>query len=284
MADSEDGTPTAGAALMQKAAELKASLQRKLKKACNKRFYDKKKLVNKLMYFFVRSIYASELTHTFRLGGLVTKTFPGSGCAPAQLFFMCVPARAGFFRTHIVFDRTGKRGPLPIPITPNTLLIHGIEALNRSLHTWGYRNKPKTEFIPFVLDALAEVLKSKDRQAALEAWATRQEEWIADGDRILNSIHLLLSEQIMDDAMIASPSMRKLWNNISDVVFTVTYMISAVEGRLDMLLYQSQWMVSDTGSGLDGGTSTSGNSGEEPESSADGNVVNNGGADAVIEV
>ena len=58
MADPGEDTPTGtGAAVLQKAAELRAALQRKLKKARNKRFYDKKKLMNKLMYVYIRTLY-----------------------------------------------------------------------------------------------------------------------------------------------------------------------------------------------------------------------------------
>ena len=111
-------------------------------------------------------------------------------------------------------------------------------SVNTSLHEWGYCKEPAQDFIPGMLGELNAMLEeSKTSSDAQEKWGKKWEAWMADGDKILDAIHLLISQQIMDDTTICSPAMRNLWNHITDVVFAATYMISAVEARVDMVLY-----------------------------------------------
>ena len=93
---------------------------------------------------------------------------------------------------------------------------------------------------------MGRALKGQGTERSLEAWAKKREPWIADGDRILEALRMVLSSSIMDDVTLFSPAMRNLWNLICDVVFSVTYMISAVEARIDFVLYRDQWLLPNT--------------------------------------
>ena len=86
-------------------------------------------------------------------------------------------------------------------------------------------------------------MKGQGTERSLEAWAKKREPWIADGDRILDALHMVLSSRILDDVTLCSPAMRNLWNHMCNVVFSVTYMISAVEARIDFVLYRDQWLL-----------------------------------------
>ena len=133
-------------------------------------------------------------------------------------------------------------GPLPIPITPNTLLTTGLKTINESLRVWGYCDNPQEEFIPVLLKQMGRAYHGKGTEKSLKEWAQKREPWIADGDRILDALQLVLSTRILDDMNLCSPAMRNLWNLISDTIFSLTYMLSAVEARVDMILYQAQWL------------------------------------------
>ena len=136
-------------------------------------------------------------------------------------------------------------GPLPIPITPNTLLTTGLKTINESLRVWGYCDNPQEEFIPVLLKQMGRAYHGKGSEKSLKEWAQKREPWIADGDRILDALQLVLSTRILGDMNLCSPAMRNLWNLISDTIFSLTYMLSAVEARVDMILYQSQWLHID---------------------------------------
>ena len=93
---------------------------------------------------------------------------------------------------------------------------------------------------------MGRALKGQGTERSLEAWAKKREPWIADGNRILEALHTVLSSRILDDATLFTPSMRNLWNLMCDVVLSVTYMISAVQARIDFVLYRDQWLLPNT--------------------------------------
>ena len=52
------------------------------------------------------------------------------------------------------------RGPISIPVTPNTLLTTAITSVNASLHAWGYNEEPETQFLPVFKSLFQEACNS----------------------------------------------------------------------------------------------------------------------------
>lgn len=119
--------------------------------------------------------------------------------------------------------------PLRIPMNPpDTARISQVASLNRRLQTWGFRDNPRD-----YVDNLAQEYQAACMDgASFEAWTAKMEDWIAEGDSLLDAIQAFMCDGYLD--LHTPEGLQEIWRRITTVVFKVQYMIAAVEVRLDM--------------------------------------------------
>ncbi|KAI1786195.1 hypothetical protein LXA43DRAFT_898449, partial [Ganoderma leucocontextum] len=119
--------------------------------------------------------------------------------------------------------------PLRIPMNPpDTVRINQVASLNRRLQTWGFHDNPRD-----YIESLAQQYRTacKD-EATLEAWTAKMEDWIVEGDSLLDAIQAFMCDGYLD--LHTPEGLQEIWRRITTVVFKVQYMIAAVEVHLDM--------------------------------------------------
>ncbi len=93
-----------------------------------------------------------------------------------------------------------------------------IDTLNQELLSWGYMDD-RVKYCRALDKNLARALRASPVTRA--AWIADMEEWLADGDDFAEELRAIADRAV-------SPT-------ILSVIFTVQYMIAAIEARLEML-------------------------------------------------
>lgn len=100
--------------------------------------------------------------------------------------------------------------------------------LNRALQVWGYSDNPR--------DVLPELKRSaravKKDPAVQEAWIKEQEEWVLEGDALLDKLEEVVC--MLPSQGLGQEELRGLWRTFSGVQFKVQWAMAAAEVYLDM--------------------------------------------------
>ncbi|KAI9060952.1 hypothetical protein FKP32DRAFT_1576968 [Trametes sanguinea] len=123
--------------------------------------------------------------------------------------------------------------PIEIPTTQGSLQEHMLLDINGALNEWGYTDNPRAFFAMF--DDALEALEWGDLPASEKAaWVYSVEEWILDGDQILDHVQ----DFVQRGGMGSCPpdQLGSLWGNLSYVSFKVQFLMVGVEVRLDRLI------------------------------------------------
>ncbi len=119
---------------------------------------------------------------------------------------------------------------IPIVPTPMADVVPELTAINRSLGTWGFSRDPSGD--QFVARMLAEFKEVQKVEEKLAAWKDQKVEWVAEGDRILDTIELFMTGTL---AGLDPYSVRFYWARCTAVAFKILYQMAAVEAHLDAL-------------------------------------------------
>ena len=121
--------------------------------------------------------------------------------------------------------------PLRIPVSPpDTVRINQIALLNRRLQGWGFHDDPRQ----YAVILNEEYERVSQERSMLETWTLQKEDWIGEGDAILNDIQSFMCGGYLD--YLTPDGLEEIWRRLTCVVFKIQYMMAAVEARLDARL------------------------------------------------
>ena len=121
--------------------------------------------------------------------------------------------------------------PLRIPVSPpDTVHINQVALLNHRLQNWGFHDNPR-QYIVILNEEYERVSQERSK---LETWTLQKEEWISEGDTILNDIQSFMCGGYLD--YLTPDGLEEIWRRLTCVVFKIQYMMAAVETRLDARL------------------------------------------------
>ncbi|KAI9061265.1 hypothetical protein FKP32DRAFT_1576317 [Trametes sanguinea] len=129
------------------------------------------------------------------------------------------------------YSSTKSSAPLTIPsipLMPDTAGRQTLRELNRALARWGYTDQPRSFMAGFEADIRRAM---QDGNAERLAWVYRTEEWVLQGDQILDDIQSFICTGSLSS--LHPDVLSRLWEELFSVTFKVQYMMAGVEVRLD---------------------------------------------------
>lgn len=122
--------------------------------------------------------------------------------------------------------------PVAFPTTSDFLITTIFTRFNRDLKAWGYLDDPRFKFDERIVEEYAAV--SADPEG-LDRWIQAKEEWLNEGDRILQAIE----DALFSDLMVFASESRNIRRNshrvLCSTALSIQYMMVVVEYRLDEL-------------------------------------------------
>lgn len=106
-----------------------------------------------------------------------------------------------------------------------------VKELNRALVTWGYTE----HLVEFKNELDSELTRMLLLQSDRASWVRGREQWIIEGDALLDRIQDILFGTFMDSLSLHET--KSLWISLTGVAYKVMYMITALEARWDMYLH-----------------------------------------------
>ncbi|EIW56591.1 uncharacterized protein TRAVEDRAFT_49410 [Trametes versicolor FP-101664 SS1] len=100
--------------------------------------------------------------------------------------------------------------------------------LNTALAAWGCPDDPRT----FIQD-LDCGLQGAEDDGGLPEWIEQTEQWVMDGDQVLDSVQSFISDGTM--ASFGAEELGRIWGGLSAAVFKMQYVMAAVE-RVFMII------------------------------------------------
>ncbi|KAI0730520.1 hypothetical protein C8Q76DRAFT_792675 [Earliella scabrosa] len=120
------------------------------------------------------------------------------------------------------------RRPVPVPPSPDYTLTNNLGLLNDRLEAWGFCPEPRYVFATAIQEELEQA--STDPEAR-KRWVSAKEDWIEEGDRILDAIEDVICGETLEH--MCNRPYRHMYRILCSVAIKVQYMIVVVEVTLD---------------------------------------------------